>query len=121
MRASVSTQPVSRADHGFVTVDEYQRTNVPHIYAAGDLTGQMPLSSVATMQGRKIGRHVTGHQVDPLDYGKVSQAIFTEPEIASVGLEEVDAAAAGRKVRITKVPFTANPRALIQGQPRGVR
>ena len=108
-----------QADHGFVTVDEYQRTNVPHIYAAGDLTGQMPLSLVATMQGRKIGRHVTGHQVDPLDYGKVSQAIFTEPEIASVGLEEVDAAAAGRKVRITKVPFAANPRALIQGQPRG--
>ena len=71
------------------------------------------------MQGRKIARHVTGHHVLPLDYGKVSQAIFTEPEIASVGLEEVDAAAEGRKVRITKVPFAANPRALIQGQSRG--
>ena len=107
------------ADRGYVLVDEYQRTNVPHIYAAGDLTGQMPLSSVAAMQGRKIAHHLTGHQVSPLDYGKVSQAIFTEPEIASVGLEEVDAAAEGRKVRITKVPFAANPRALIQGQARG--
>ena len=106
-------------DHGYVPVDEYQRTSVPHIYGAGDLTGQMPLSSVATMQGRKIARHATGHQVKPLDYRKVSQAIFTEPEIASVGLEEVYAAAEGRKVRITKVPFAANPRALIQGQPRG--
>ncbi len=104
---------------GFVDVDEYQRTSVPNVYAAGDVTGQMPLSSVAAMQGRKIARHVTGHEVVPLDYRKVAQAIFTEPEIASVGLEEVDAAAEGRKVRITKVPFAANPRALIQGQPRG--
>jgi dihydrolipoamide dehydrogenase len=106
-------------DGGYVLVDEYQRTSVPHIYAAGDVTGQLPLSSVAAMQGRKIARHVTGHHVTPLDYAKVSQAIFTEPEIASVGLEEVDAAAEGRKVRITKVPFAANPRALIQGQARG--
>jgi len=105
--------------NGFVEVDEWQRTSVPHIYAAGDVTGQMPLSSVASMQGRKIGRHITGHEMVPLDLNRVSQAIFTEPEIASVGLEEVDAAAAGRKVRITKVPFAANPRALIQANPRG--
>ncbi len=104
---------------GHIPVDEYQRTEVPHVYAAGDVTGQLPLSSVAAMQGRKIARHVTGHEVKPLDYRKVAQAIFTEPEIASVGLEEVDAAAEGRKVRITKVPFAANPRALIQGNPRG--
>ncbi len=104
---------------GFIEVDKWQLTSQPHIYAAGDVTGQMPLSSVATMQGRKIAKHVTGHEVVPLDYGKVSQAIFTEPEIAWVGLEEVDAAQAGRKVRITKVPFAANPRALIQANPRG--
>ncbi len=108
-----------KTHRGHVEVDEWSRTSLPHIYAAGDVTGQMPLSSVATMQGRKIARHVTGHEVVPLDFGKVSQAIFTEPEIASVGLEEVDAAAVGRKVRITKVPFAANPRALIQGNPRG--
>jgi dihydrolipoamide dehydrogenase len=79
----------------------------------------MPLSSVATMQGRKVAGHLMGDQVKPLDYSKVSQAVFTEPEIASVGLEEVDARAEGRKVRITKVPFAANPRALIQGNPIG--
>jgi dihydrolipoamide dehydrogenase len=106
-------------ERGFVPVDEYQRTAVPHIYAAGDVTGQLPLSSVATMQGKKIAHHVMGQPVKPLDYRKVSQAIFTEPEIASVGLEEVDAAAEGRKVRITKVPFAANPRALIQSNERG--
>ncbi|HLA66935.1 MAG TPA: FAD-dependent oxidoreductase [Acidimicrobiia bacterium] len=104
---------------GHVVVDEHQRTSVAGIYAAGDLTGQMPLSSVAAMQGRKIARHAMGLAVKPLDYTKVSQAVFTEPEIASVGLEEADARAAGRKVRITKVPFAANPRALIQGNPTG--
>ncbi len=96
-------------DRGFINVDAYQRTSVPHIYAAGDVTGQLPLSSVASMQGKKIARHLMGHDVTPIDYGKVTQAIFTEPEIASVGLEEVDAAAVGRKVRITKVPFAASP------------
>lgn len=106
-------------DGGYVTVDEMQRTSTPHIYAAGDVTGQMPLSSVAAMQGRKIARHLMGFQVKPLDCGNAAQAIFTEPEIASVGLEEVAAAAQGHKVRITKVPFASNSRALIQGNPRG--
>lgn len=108
-----------KTDHGYVVVDEHQRTSISHIYAAGDVTGQMPLSSVAAMQGRKIARHVMGHPETSIDYSKVSQAIFTEPEIASVGLEEVDAAAEGRKVRITKVPFAANPRSVIQGNTRG--
>jgi len=106
-------------DGGFVPIDDFQRTNVEHIYAAGDITGRLPLSSVATMQGRKIARHIMGLDVRPLEYRKVAQAIFTEPEIASVGLEEVDAAAEGRKVRITKVPLAANPRALIQGDTSG--
>ncbi|KAA3638591.1 MAG: FAD-dependent oxidoreductase [Armatimonadetes bacterium] len=104
---------------GYITVDEYQRTSTPHIYAAGDVTGQMLLSSVATMQGTKIARHILGHEVHPIDYRKVAQGIFTEPEIASVGLEEVDAAAEGRKVRITKVPLAPNARALIQGDTKG--
>lgn len=106
-------------EQGFIKVDEYQRTSVPHIYAAGDVTGQMLLSSVATAQGTKIARHILGHDVAPIDYRKVSQAIFTEPEIASVGLEEVDAAAEGRKVRLTKVPLGPNARSLIQGTTGG--
>ena len=106
-------------DGGFVPVDEYQRTSVPHIYAGGDVTGQLPLSSVAAAHGRVIARHALGREVAPVDLRKAAQAIFTDPEIASVGLEEVDAAAEGRKVRITKVPFAANPRSLIQANPRG--
>jgi dihydrolipoamide dehydrogenase len=104
---------------GFIQVDELQRTSVPHIYAAGDCTGQLLLSSVASLQGRKIARHAMGLPVTPIDYSKVSQAIFTEPEIASVGLEEADLASSGRKVRTTKVPFAANARAVLQGNPRG--
>ncbi|HUF16202.1 MAG TPA: FAD-dependent oxidoreductase [Acidimicrobiia bacterium] len=106
-------------DSGFVLVDEFQRTSMPHIYAAGDVTGQMLLSSVASMQGRKIARHALGLPVQPLDYDKVTEAIFTEPEIASVGLAEVDAAAQGRKVRTTKVPFTSNARSVLQDFTRG--
>lgn len=104
---------------GYIEVDEFSRTSVPHIYAAGDCTGQMLLSSVAAMQGRKIARHASGLPVTPLDYSKVAQAVFTEPEIASVGLEEAEAAAEGRKVRTTKVPFAANARAVLQGNTEG--
>jgi pyruvate/2-oxoglutarate dehydrogenase complex dihydrolipoamide dehydrogenase (E3) component len=106
-------------ERGYVIVDEFQRSSVPHIYAAGDVTGQMPLSSVASMQGRKIARHALGLPVKPLDYDRVTEAIFTEPEIASVGLAEVDAAAQGRKVRTTKVPFTSNARSVLQNFTRG--
>jgi len=106
-------------DNGYIPVDEFQRTSAPHIYAAGDVTGQMLLSSVASMQGRKIARHALNLPVQPIDYGKVSEAIFTEPEIASVGLAEVDAAAQGRKVRTTKVPFTSNARSVLQDFTRG--
>ena len=104
---------------GYITVDDYQRTSAPHIYAAGDVTGQMLLSSVANQQGRNLARHATGRPGKAIDYSKVAQAIFTEPEIASVGLEEADAAAEGRKVRITKVPFAANPRSVIHGSTKG--
>lgn len=107
------------ADNGYVRVDEFQRTSAPHIYAAGDVTGQMPLSSVSSMQGKKIAQHLMGRPVTPIDYAHVTQAVFTEPEIASVGLEEVQAAAEGRKVRTTKVPFAANARAVLQGHTRG--
>ena len=104
------------------TVDHHMRTNIPHIYVAGDLSGKLPLASVAQMQGRKIAEHVMGmHIVEHrhLDYDKAASAIFTDPEIADVGLAEADAFAAGRKVRVTKVPFASTARALIDNDPRG--
>ena len=106
-------------DRGFVQVDEYQRTSVPHIYAGGDVTGQMLLSSVASMQGRKIARHALDLPVTPLDYSKVAEAISGSVKIASVGLVDVDAAARGRKVRTMKVPFASNARSVLQHFTRG--
>lgn len=107
---------------GQVPVDHHCVSNVPHIYAAGDLSGKLPLASVASMQGRKVAEHVMGldgRQHRHLDYEKAASAIFTEPEIADVGLAEAEAFAQGRKIRVTKVPFASNPRALIDGDPRG--
>ncbi|MBS1837707.1 MAG: FAD-dependent oxidoreductase [Actinobacteria bacterium] len=104
------------------TLDHHLRTNVGHIYVAGDVSGKLPLSSVAAMQGRKIAEHVMGlHKVDHrhLDYEKAASAIFTDPEIADVGLAEADAFAMGRKVRVTKVPFASSAKALINNDARG--
>ena len=113
---------VEVSQSGHVPINHHCQSNVAHIYAAGDLSGKLPLSSVGAMQGRKIAEHVMGmHTRDHrhLDYDKAASAIFTEPEIADVGLAEADAFAEGRKIRVTKVPFSASARALIDGDPRG--
>jgi pyruvate/2-oxoglutarate dehydrogenase complex dihydrolipoamide dehydrogenase (E3) component len=107
---------------GYVTVNHHCQTNVPHIYAAGDVSGKLPLSSVAAMQGRKVAEHIMGlhtREHRHIDYEKAASAIFTEPEIADVGLAEAEAFATGRKIRVTKVPFGASARALINDDPRG--
>jgi dihydrolipoamide dehydrogenase len=109
-------------DRGYVTVNQHCQSNVRHIYAAGDLSGKLPLSSVASMQGRKIAEHVMHghlHNHRHLDYDKAAQAVFTEPEIAEVGIAEAEAFATGRKIRVTKVPFSSNAKALINDDWRG--
>ncbi len=112
-----------QTDGGYIPIDPYCRTIVPHIYAAGDVSGKLPLSSVAQMQGRKIAEHAMGLTDDRahrlIDYDKAASAVFTEPEIADVGLAEADAFAEGRKIRVTKVPFTASAKAVINDDPRG--
>ncbi|CAB4575359.1 unannotated protein [freshwater metagenome] len=107
---------------GYISINQHCVTNVEHIYAAGDVSGKLPLSSVASMQGRKVAEHVMGlhtRQHRHLDYDKAASAIFTEPEIADVGLAEAEAFASGRKIRVTKVPFSATPKALINNDSRG--
>lgn len=108
---------------GFINIDHNARSNVPHIYAAGDLSGKLPLSSVATMQGRKIAEHMMGMHADRphrhINYSKAASAIFTEPEIADVGVSEAEAFAHGRKVRVTKVPFSSSAKAMINDDTRG--
>ncbi|MEM8905788.1 MAG: FAD-dependent oxidoreductase [Actinomycetota bacterium] len=109
-------------DWGYIDTDHNCRSNIGHIYAAGDLSGKLPLSSVASMQGRKIAEHAMGLHNAPhrhIDYDKAASAIFTEPEIADVGLAEADAFSTGRKIRVTKVPFSTNAKALINDDARG--
>ena len=113
---------VETDEAGYVRINHHCVSNVEHIYAAGDLSGKLPLSSVAAMQGRKIAEHVMGlhtREHRHLDYDKAASAIFTEPEIADVGLAEAEAFAEGRKIRVTKVPFSASAKALINNDPRG--
>lgn len=111
------------SEDGYVPVDVNLRSNVGHIYAAGDLSGRLPLSSVASIQGQKIAEHALGalsvSRRRVIDYDKAASAIFTEPEIADVGLAEADAFSEGRKVRVTKVPFASSAKAQINDDPRG--
>jgi dihydrolipoamide dehydrogenase len=113
---------VETDDGGYIRVNHNCLSNVANVYAAGDVSGKLPLSSVAAMQGRKVAEHLMGLHNRPhrhLDYEKAASAVFTEPEIADVGLAEAEAFAMGRKIRVTKVPFSANAKALIKGDPRG--
>jgi pyruvate/2-oxoglutarate dehydrogenase complex dihydrolipoamide dehydrogenase (E3) component len=106
----------------YVPINRHCQTNVPHVFAAGDVSGKLPLSSVAYMQGRQVADYVVGgHTVTHRhpNYDSAPSAIFTEPEIADVGLAEADAFAEGRKIRVTKVPFAASARALIDNDTRG--
>ena len=107
---------------GNIPIDHHCRSKVEHIYAAGDVSGKLPLSSVGAMQGRKIAEHLMGLHNRPhrhLDYEKAASAVFTDPEIAEVGLAEAEAFSVGRKIRVTKVPLSSNAKAHIKGDPRG--
>jgi NAD(P)H dehydrogenase (quinone) len=107
---------------GYIPINQHCQSNVGHIYAAGDVSGKLPLSSVAAMQGRKAAEHVMGlhtREHRHIDYEKAASAIFTEPEIADVGLAEAEAFATGRKIRVTKVPYASTAKALINDDPGG--
>jgi NAD(P)H dehydrogenase (quinone) len=102
-------------DGGFVQVDKVSRTTAPGVYAAGDCTGVLMLASVAGMQGRIAMWHALGEAVKPLRLANVAATIFTEPEIATVGVPE-KAVAAGEipDATVVKLPLATNPRAKMQ-------
>jgi dihydrolipoamide dehydrogenase len=102
---------VDVADGGYVTVDRVSRTNVPGIYAAGDCTGVLPLASVAAMQGRIAVWHAMGEAVAPLRLRTVSANVFTDPELATVGLSQNDVDAGKVPARQVMLPLTGNARA----------
>ena len=109
-------------DGGYIPNNRHCQSNIEHIFVAGDVSGKLPLSSVASMQGRKVAEQVVGGPKGAhrhLDYDKAASAIFTEPEIADVGLAEAEAFASGRKIRVTKVPFSTTAKAFINNDARG--
>jgi NAD(P)H dehydrogenase (quinone) len=99
------------ADGAGVEVDAVGRTGVPGIYAAGDVTGRVMLASVAAMQGRVAMWHALGRAVQPIRWEAVAATIFTEPEVASVGIGEAQAQRAGLPVVVARLDFRGNPRA----------
>ncbi len=100
---------------GHVAVDRVSRTSVRGVYAAGDCTGVLPLASVAAMQGRIAMSHALGDAVAPLSLGVVSANIFTDPEIATVGITQKDVDEARVDAEVLTLPLSRNPRAKMLG------
>ena len=100
---------------GFVPVDRVSRTSVPGVYAAGDCTGVMMLASVAAMQGRIAMWHALGEAVQPIRLSHVAATIFTEPEIATVGITQQAVEAGQADALVVKLPLATNARAKMQG------
>ena len=102
-----------------IAVDEHLGTNLPNVWAIGDAVGGMMLAHKAMVDGRVVAENVTGGK-RAVDYRSVPNVIFTRPEVASVGLTEAEARAQGADVKVTKFPFSANPRAQILGETDGL-
>ncbi len=104
---------------GFIPVDRVSRTSVPGVYAAGDCTGVLMLASVAAMQGRIAMWHALGEGVAPIKLKTVAAAVFTRPEIATVGISQRAIDAGEVPARTIMLPLSTNPRAKMQGLRRG--
>ena len=109
---------VTRDDKGFVPVDGAQRTNVAHIYAIGDVAGEPMLAHKGSKEG-EVAAEVIAGLPSAYDVTGVPAVVFTDPEIASVGLSENDAKAEGRAVRVGRFSFAANGRALSLNETDG--
>lgn len=99
---------------GFVTVDKVSRTSARDVYAAGDCTGVLMLASVAAMQGRIAMWHALGAAVEPLDVLTVSSNVFTDPEIATVGVTQKDLDESRVDAQVLTLPLATNARAKMQ-------
>lgn len=110
----LETVGVATSDAGYIQVDKVSRTTARDVYAAGDCTGVLMLASVAAMQGRIAMWHALGDAVHPLDLQTVSSNVFTDPEIATVGVTQKDLDE-GRIDAITvMLPLATNARAKMQ-------
>jgi len=108
-----------KTDRGFILVDEYYRTNVPGIYAIGDVIPGPALAHVASAEGICCVEAIAGHKPETIDYHNIPSCTYCQPEVASVGMTEADAKAAGNEIKVGKFPFTASGKAKASGHSSG--
>jgi dihydrolipoamide dehydrogenase len=108
-----------RTERGYVQVDGDLRTSARGVYAIGDVTGIMPLAHVAQAQAVHAVEHLAGLAPQPLDYAAMPRAVYTNPQVASVGLTESEAQERGQAIRVGKFPLLANGKALALGEQDG--
>ncbi len=107
-------------ENGHVKVTDFYQTSVPSVYAVGDLIGPPYLAHVASAEGITAVEHMAGLDIQPLDYNAIPGAVYTHPQVARVGLTEEQAKERGLDVKIGKFPFTANGKALTNGETAGL-
>jgi len=111
---------VELTDRKAIGIDDYMRTNVPHIYAIGDVTGKLQLAHVAEAMAVVAAETIAGAETLPLgDYRMMPRATFCQPQVASFGLTEEQARDEGYDVKVAKFPFTANGKAHGLADPTG--
>ena len=103
---------VKISERGFVEIDEKMATNIPGIWAIGDLTGKLMLAHVGTAQGIVCAEHIGGVETVTLDYEMMPRATYCQPQVASFGMTETQAKERGYTVRLGRFPFQANGKAL---------
>jgi dihydrolipoamide dehydrogenase len=108
-----------KTDRGLVQVDDYYRTNVPGIYAIGDMIPGPALAHVASHEGIICVEKMAGMDVEPIDYNNIPSCTYCQPEVASVGYTEAAAKEAGYEVKVGKFPFSASGKAKAAGKPDG--
>ncbi|MCW2499817.1 MAG: pyridine nucleotide-disulfide oxidoreductase dimerization region [Frankiales bacterium] len=106
---------VALDEGGFIKVDRVSRTTAAGVYAAGDCTGVLMLASVAAMQGRIAMWHALGEAVAPLMLWSVSSNVFTDPEVASVGVTQKQVDSGIIAANVLKLPLATNARAKMEG------
>jgi dihydrolipoamide dehydrogenase len=109
---------VAVTDRGFIEVDQQMRTNVPHIYAIGDIVGQPMLAHKAVHEAHVAAENAAGHKAF-FDARVIPSVAYTDPEIAWVGVTEEQAKAAGTKVKKGLMPWAASGRAIANGRDEG--
>jgi dihydrolipoamide dehydrogenase len=105
-------------DRNFIKVDKKQRTNIPNIYAIGDVVGGYMLAHKASKEGIVAAEVISGHKSE-FDFYAMPAVIFTDPEIASVGMTEKEALDKGLKIKVGRFPFAALGKALASGESDG--